>query len=456
LTNVTPKGLEECLINAIEVSPHDPATAYIATTRYKFNDYTPGIYKTTNYGKSWTNISTGIPTGAFTRVVREDNKRKDLLFAGTETGMYISWSGGETWQLFQLNLPVVPITDLKVAHDNLVVATAGRSFWILDDLALLRQRNNDEAAFGLYKPAQSTLGNWGSELNGNASEFDGTNPLRGVNPANGVVIYYRLPALADSAVLSLEIKNAAGQVVRSFKAQKDNTFMSYPGGPPAPTLLPKKKGLNRFVWDMRYPTMTGAPTAYIEGGFRGYKVSPGKYSLTLKTDKQEASTDFEILPNSLYGITAGEYAVYDSFMKTMANSFNEMHGMVNSMLNMQKQISSLLKELSEDEAYAGVRQEGAKLVEKMKAWDEDMIQRKSKSYDDVENFPNKFTAEYIFLINQTESSIPRVINSSRERFEQLSEQWNPLRASAKEIMDVDVPAYNKRLWEAGVGAINVK
>ncbi|MDH5382988.1 MAG: glycosyl hydrolase, partial [Cyclobacteriaceae bacterium] len=163
-TNVTPKGLKECLINAIDVSPHDPATAYIATTRYKFNDHTPAIYKTTNYGKTWVNISTGIPYGAYTRVVREDEVRKDLLFAGTETGIYISYNGGTTWQSFKLNMPVVPITDLMVKHGDLIVATMGRSFWILDDMDLIRQYKTGSNSLMVYKPEDAYLGNWYSEL----------------------------------------------------------------------------------------------------------------------------------------------------------------------------------------------------------------------------------------------------------------------------------------------------
>ena len=144
---VTPKNLPETLINSVEVSPHDKGTAYIATTRYKFNDYTPAIYKTTNYGKTWTNISKGIPYGAYTRVVREDTQRKDLLFAGTELGMYISWNGGKKWESFQLNLPITPITDLKISHDDLTIATMGRSFWVLDDLGLLRQFEGSKTTF---------------------------------------------------------------------------------------------------------------------------------------------------------------------------------------------------------------------------------------------------------------------------------------------------------------------
>lgn len=137
--NVTPKGLKECLVNAIEVSPHNPAIAYIATTRYKFDDHTPALYKTTDYGTTWANISSGIPNGSFTRVVREDSNRKDLLYAGTENGVYISWNGGKSWETLQLNLPKTPITDLKVHRGNLVVATSGRSFWVLDDLSALQQ-----------------------------------------------------------------------------------------------------------------------------------------------------------------------------------------------------------------------------------------------------------------------------------------------------------------------------
>ena len=127
------------MINAIEVSPHDKATAYIATTRYKFNDHAPGLYKTTDYGNTWTKINNGLPANAFTRVVREDDVRRDLLFAGTELGLFISWNGGKDWSPFQLNLPITPITDLRVHKGNLIAATSGRAFWILDDLSVIRQ-----------------------------------------------------------------------------------------------------------------------------------------------------------------------------------------------------------------------------------------------------------------------------------------------------------------------------
>ena len=216
--NVTPKGLQETLVNAIEVSPHDPATVYIATTRYKFNDYTPAIYKSTNYGKSWTNISSGIPNGSFTRVVREDKDRKNLLYAGTEKGVYISWNGGQSWETFQLNLPKTPILDLMVHQGDLIVATSGRSFWILDDLGLLKSYQKPQKAAKLYEPEPAYNGFWGSAFYGNSSTFKGSQPFTGVNPANGLVLYYELPKL-DSTDIQMEIMDANGKLINSFSSK---------------------------------------------------------------------------------------------------------------------------------------------------------------------------------------------------------------------------------------------
>jgi photosystem II stability/assembly factor-like uncharacterized protein len=454
-TNVTPKLLQESLVNAIEVSPHDPATAYIATTRYKFNDHTPSIYKTTDYGKTWSNISKGIPGGAFTRVVREDDVRRNLLYAGTETGLYISWTGGTTWQPFQLNLPVTPITDLKVKQGDLIVATSGRSFWILDDLALIRQYNGNSGEFKVYKPEDAILGNWRSQLNSTSEDFKGTHPFIGVNPANGVVIYYQLPKTDDSVIVTMEIKDAAGKLVRQFSSKKDASFKVYDGGPPPEAVLSNAKGINRFVWDMRYATMPGVLNAYIEASYRGHKVSPGAYSITIKYDGKESQTETRILPNPAYGISDAAYNEYHLFMTSMEEALTDMHVKTNSIFKMRNQIEDILKDLPKDEKYRAVRKEGEALVKKMQAWDEDMIQRKSKAYDDVENFPNKFTANYMFLINQTESDIPRVNNPNRERFKELTEEWNILDARAKEIINVDVPAYTKLLWEVGIGAVRV-
>lgn len=451
--NVTPSGLQECLINAIEVSPHDAGTAYIATTRYKFNDHTPGLYKTTDYGKSWIKINTGIPNNAFTRVVREDDVRKDLLFAGTELGIFISYNGGKEWSAFQLNLPITPITDLRVHKNNLIAATSGRSFWVLDDLGLVRQYKNEGTDFSLYNPAPAMLVNGYSELDGMSAEFDGSNTYRGVNPATGLVLYYQLPELKEKENVTFDIKDEQGNLVRSFTSQKDSTYKRYDGAPPADPTLSKSKGLNRFVWNLRYPTMKGVPNVYIESSYRGHKASPGKYKATLKAGGKELTTDFEILPNPLYPTDAKTYLEYHTTMSNMEAEVNKMHSMINSMDNKREQLEKLLKSLPAEEKYTELKKEGQALVQTMKNWDEDMVQRKSKAYDDVENFPNKFTANYLFMVNHTESDIPKVTKPTLDRLAELTAIWNTLQNRGQQILDKDLPAFNKRLWDAGVGPV---
>src|SRR5438874_707346 len=452
-TNVTPKGLAECLINAIEVSPHDKATAYIATTRYKFNDQTPGLYKTTDYGATWTRINNGLPENAFTRVVREDEVRQDLLFAGTELGLFVSWNGGKEWSPFQLNLPITPITDLRIYKGNLIAATSGRAYWILDNLSVLRQYQKDSPTLSIYRPDNAYLVNGSSELDELTEEFTGANRFRGVNPSTGVVIYYQLPELKKDDQISLEIKDADGNLVRTFSSKADEKYKKYDGAPKADPLLPKVKGLNRFGWDMRYPTMPGVPNVYMESSYAAHKAPPGKYSMTLKMGGQTVSTETEILANPLYPTDAATYREYHSTMSSMENELASMHRIVNDLYDKQKQLESLLTSLPAGDKYSAIKKDGEALLKKMKAWDEDMVQRKSKAYDDVENFPNKFTANYLFLINQTESAIPRVNQPSLDRMKELNGQWSTLKARANEILDKDIPALNKRMWDAGLGAI---
>lgn len=451
--NITPKGLAESLVNAIEVSPHEPGMAYIATTRYKFNDYTPALYKTTDYGASWTNISSGIPQGAFTRVVREDKDRKDLLYAGTEKGVFLSWNGGKSWESFQLNLPVTPVTDLMVHQGDLIVATSGRSFWILDDLAVLAQYKQGQKSLQLMQPEPAYNADWGSPLNANAAEFKGTDPLTGINPANGMVIYYILPEQKDSTAIEMEILNSLGEVVRTFSSLKDKKYKKNNGGgpPPAP-VLPNAEGLNRFVWDLHHPIMSGIPDVYMEAGFIGHKAVPGKYTIRLRIGSETVSTTGEILGTPGWETTETEYEDYDALMSGMEMQLTEMHNMVNTVYNAQLQLKDILADMEE----GPLKKEGEELLTALKAWDSEMIQRKSKAYDDVENFPNKFTAEYIFLINQSNSTIPRINQGSRDRKAELDAQWLPLKQKGEAFLKIGIPAYTNKLWEAGIGAIRLQ
>ncbi len=456
--NITPAGLAECLINAIEVSPHDKATVYIATTRYKFNDHTPGLYKSTDYGTTWTKINSGIATNAFTRVVREDNIVKDLLFAGTELGIYISNNGGKNWSPFQLNLPITPITDLRIHQGNLIAATSGRSFWILDDLNLIRQYKADSNLMNIYTPSPTMLVTGYSELDNNDDSFTGAKSKAGVNPATGMVLYYQLPKLADSVELKLEIRNEAGQLIRSFSSKPDENYKRYDGAPRREPTLSKTKGLNRFVWNLRHKTVTAIPNVYIESSFNGHKAIPGNYNIRLIAGSNIISTSGTILANPDYTTTTSEYRLYDSVMQLMENTVSEMHQMVNHLKDNRDHLETLLKKLKSDTkysgaAYASLKENAKTLIEQLKAWDESMIQRKSTAYDDVENFPNMFTANYMFLMNQTESDIPKVNQPSLDLLKIYTAEWEKLKAKGLELKNETIPSLNQQLWALGMGAI---
>jgi hypothetical protein len=201
--------------------------------------------------------------------------------------------------------------------------------------------------------------------------------------------------------------------------------------------------------------MTGVPEVYLESSFHGHKVSPGVYTLLLKVGKFESKTVCKILPNPRYDISPEAYLEYHTFMMAMEETLNDMHGKVNKIQKMQKQIEEVLKDFPEGEKYTALKKAGKDLVKKMKAWDDDMVQRKAKAYDDVDNYENKFTANFMFLINHSESDIPKVTKPNRDRLAELALEWNKLNVRASELIEKEVPAYSKLLWEIGIGAVRV-
>ncbi|GHB82470.1 WD40/YVTN/BNR-like repeat-containing protein [Persicitalea jodogahamensis] len=459
-TNVTPKGMNETLVNCIEVSPHDKATAYIATTRYKFNDFAPSLYKTTDYGKSWTKINEGIPDGAYTRVIREDDQRKGLLYAGTETGLYLSYDGGKSWQNFQLNLPVTPITDLKVHHSDLIAATMGRSIWILDDLAPLRQYNQNIAKDGLwvYTPEDAYRVSGRSALDkveGKDDLLPVKNSMVGDNPATGVVIYYKLPAAPDtSQAMKLEIMDGQGNLVREYSSKEDEEFETYPGGPSADDLLPMKGGLNRFVWDMRAETMPGVPKVFIEGSYDGHKVAPGKFTARLTYRDSTRSTDFTILPDPRIEATTADYAEQQRVLTLVEDKVKEIHKSVLDMRKARKQISELASLLAEKPAQKVVADTAKALVKKMKTWEDKLVQNKSESNDDVINFLNMLSADYIFVRGELDSNVPIVTNGQKQRIAELDGQWDKLNAEKEKLVE-DIYAFNVLCRSKGIEKITM-
>jgi len=194
---------------------------------------------------------------------------------------------------------------------------------------------------------------------------------------------------------------------------------------------------------------------YIEGSYRGHKAPPGSYRFTLKLGERAVMTEAEILANPLYPTDSAAYAEYHAFMSGMEGELTGMHQTVNRLRRLEERLSAVLAALPAGEKYAEVKRDGEALIAKLKAWDADMVQRKSKAYDDVENFPQKFTANYLFLINQTESDLPRVNQPSRDRLAELQREWAALKARADAMLNQEIPALNRKLWEAGVGAIGM-
>jgi len=443
--NVTPKGLAECLVNCIEVSPHDKATAYIATTRYKFNDLAPAIYRTTDYGKSWTNISSGIPYGAYTRCVREDDVQKDLLYAGTETGFYISYNGGKTWKHQQLNLPVTPITDLMVHKGNLIASTMGRAFWILDDLNIFRQfhSNDTTGKFELFKPSDAYRVSGGSALDGAPLEED-DKPIisgEGTNPSTGVAIYYLVPSKPDSIKLTLEILDDKGHLVRNYSTQPDKKFVKFPGGPEPNAQVPNKPGLNRFVWDMRYTTLPGVTDVFIEGSYQGRKVAPGKYQVRLKKDSTEKITDCTILPDPRINAGTEDYLQQQQTLAEIDNKIKEIHDAVNQMRLVRKQINELADLLTDTIKYKSVIDSGKSLVKKLTTWEEKLVQPKAQSNDDIINFTNMLSANYIFLKGEMDVNIPTVTAGQQQRLAELNAEWQPVKNEYNDLQK-NVAEYN--------------
>lgn len=455
-SNVTPAGLPECLVNSIEVSPHDKATVYIATTRYKVNDFTPGIYRSGDYGKTWVKIVNGISPTAYTRVVREDTKRKGLLYAGTETGLYVSFNNGMDWQQMQFGLPVTPVTDLKVHHDDLLAATMGRSFWILDDIEVIREF--DAAAissFKIYQPADVIRTSSYSSLNQPSDVDEPSSPAPafvGTNKASGAVFYYQLPDVKKDTTITLQIINSRNEVVRTYSSKADEGYVGYPGGPDEEPKLPVRKGLNRFVWDLRGEPIAGVPTVFIEESFDGYRVAPGEYTAKLSMGGQVQTTKFRLLPHPGFNYTAAEYAEQEALMKKICDETSEIHRQVNNTRKTMSQLRETSALLKDRPGMDSLRKRADRIATELQAWEDDIVQNKAKSNDDIINYVNKLTADYIFVKGEMDANTPYVTQGQQQQFEALHQRWEVLK-QRKAKLEKDISELNAEIAKAGVGRI---
>ncbi len=456
--NVTPKDLPQWIqINSIEASPFDAGTAYFAATMYKLDDFRPYLYKTTDYGKSWARIDSGIPPGAFTRVIREDPNRRDLLVAGTETGLFVSFNGGTLWRSFQLNLPVVPITDLafQKREKELVVATQGRAFWIFGDMPIIYQLADSDLKqeFKLLQPQDPyrTL-RGGFRLPPNTPE--------GQNPPAGAVVYYSFRDKPQGEV-TLEFLDSSDKLIRKFSSAQaakraepapDEEEEEGPRRPPGADRVPAEAGLNRFVWDLRYPDATSFPGMILwAGNVRGPVVLPGTYKVLLTIDGKSQVQTFQVKKDPRLTTTPDDYA-------RQLEVALQVHGKLSQANEAVVEIRDVRKQLDE---YAGrvkdakVSDAAKTLAGKLTAVEEALYQTKNRASEDPLNFPIKLNNKLATLLGGVESSDDPPTLQDTQVYEELASQVNVQLETLKKLMSTDLAAFNKLVHEQNVPAVMV-
>ncbi|PYT18763.1 MAG: glycosyl hydrolase [Acidobacteria bacterium] len=433
-SNVTPKGLPEfSLISIIDPSPHDPAACYIAATRYKLQDRHPYLFKTSDYGRTWTRISNGIPEDDFTRVIREDPGRRGLLYAGTETGIYGSFDDGAQWQPLQLNLPAVPVHDLVVhrsadglTHD-LVAATHGRGFWILDNAGMLGQiadlKTRD--AVTVFMPAPAVR----ERISNSHVENFGGGAAAGQNPPPGVVIPYYLREKPNSPV-TISIADPNGGMIRTFSSE---AAMAAEGGTRRGRAAPQgrvtaNQGANRFVWNMLYPPARVNPGTVLHGPPFAPTAASGTYKVTVKVDGQSATQNFKIVTDPRVQYSDGQLAEQFSFLMAVRDLITQTHDVVRTIREARKQA----------EAWAGTspqRQAELKaLNDKLYAIEERLTQYRAHATQNLTNYPVGIDDKLTQLASLNSMADGPPTQQSYTRFQELSKTVAERRATLDAIL----------------------
>ena len=455
--NVTPKDMPEwSMVSIIDASHHDPGTAYAAIDRHKLDDLNPLIYKTHDYGKSWTRINNGIPAGAYVHAVREDPAVRGLLYAGTETGVYFSLDDGAHWQPLQLNLPTTPIHDLAIKNSDLIAATHGRSFWILDDISPLRQASSKIAGaeFHLYQPVPATRLHFPDQV-------DRRRPV-GDNPPKGAILYYYLKEKpAEKEEITLDIFDAQGRRVRHFSNQKENKNEQPPEWPDleiASNLLPAEAGLNRFAWDFRYDPPVQVPVAFYEGEPpRGPVVLPGTYQVKLTVKGQTQTEPLEIVldPRVKDQVTSsGLQQQLDLALKTRQD-IDALHRAVNQIRSLRSNLKTLEKWTAEESPSSQVIAAAKALDGKMTSVEEQLIQVKLGSSEDNLRYPNMLNEEYASLSDVIENYDQAPTAQQTEVYDDLHKSLDTQLAKWQEIRRTDLPALNELIHKSGVPSLNI-
>jgi photosystem II stability/assembly factor-like uncharacterized protein len=444
---ITPPAVGEALINSIEVSPHRKGAAYVVATKYKFNNLKPMVYYTNDYGENWIEITTGFDPEGFVRVVREDPVEAGILYAGAENGLFISTDYGQKWHRLQLNLPICPITDLCIKDNDLVVATSGRGFWILDDLSSIQQSRNK-----LFSKKMVLFQSSPSYLQGLPALRKGQSVKK--YASNGMIIDYYLPNHIDSTrEVKLEILDMNGYLLRTYSNKKDPAYTEFEGGPPPQVVLPVKKGINRFYWDFRRETLAGVPGVFMMGDYRGSIVSPGKYIIRLTSAKEKHEVVMDVLADPKLEVTSQDYIQQQEVLTSVDETVNKIHESAKSLISINTQLHNLINYLENVEGTETLVKIGKNVSLKMDNLVNNLVQTEQETYQDVINFENSLNAEFINLRSRAESHDPRISLGIKQRLEDLMDVWSKYEKEMESILEIDVVEFNQLYREKGIPAL---
>ncbi len=459
-SNITPEALPDWTqINSIEAHPFEKGGLYVAGTRYKLDDFRPYLYKTTDYGKTWTEIVQGIDEQHFTRVIRADPDRPGLLYAGTERGVQISFDDGAQWQSLQLELPIVPITDLAVKEGQLVVATQGRGFWILDDLSLLHQLEPSIAEVKAHFFAASAA----FRLDGGSDEEP---KLRGKNPPDGVLFHYFLnePLFAegeDKLDLQLTLLDTDGAVIRTFTrkpADGEETADEKEGEEKPdeaekredPRQLEAKAGMNRFVWNLRHPAAKRFPGLVLWSELDGPRAAPGAYRARLSLGDWNAEIPFEVLADPRSNATPDDYREQLAFTLGVRDKLSEIHGEITRLRAVREQLEPLIERLAEQAATEDLSAAARELVEKITTIEEVLYQTRNRSPQDPLNFPIRLNDKLGQLLGLASLGQARPTHSMVAVRDELFAAADQQLAALRTVWNETLPALNQSLLERQV------
>ena len=423
---ITPPSMEEGMVNAIEVSPFQAGKAYVAYTRYKFNDFTPHIFVTKDYGATWTEKVAGIEAEDHVRVVREDPDRENLLYAGTETGLYLSFDGGSSWKKFHNNLPVVPVTDIKVHQQDLVLSTQGRAFWILDDLSPLHQLETAHQTknLHLFQPR-------------NPYWVDGVRvdslPDRGTNPDNGLVAYYVLSEAQDSVHVTIDILSEEGEVLRTYSSKEKSPKKK----------ASKRKGQNKFVWDFQLPDYELPKGLFTMGGNGAHHAGPGTYSIRVAYGADTLTQSFNVLPDPRLNLSVADFAEQQQQLSQIRTALTDLYKSVAEMRRIKGQTENFLKR--EDWEDEQLKKDAKTLVEQIDEIESDLVQVKQKTFQDVINYPNQLNAKMMHIQGIVENAIPPLTEGQKRRIENLMKEWESTQGRIQKVVEQDLPALNQQI-----------